>query len=90
MAEALEATLAKLGLETFGKSGEEFDPTVHEALMHSYSAEVVVPTCVEVIMPGYRIGERMLRPARVAVAEPAPQEQGQETAEPESVPAGEQ
>lgn len=72
VAEALEATLTKLGLEPFGKPGEEFDPTVHEALMHSYSAEVAVPTAVQVIAPGYRLAGRILRPARVAVAEPAP------------------
>ncbi len=72
VAEALEATLTKLGLEAFGKPGEEFDPTVHEALMHSYSSEVAVPTAVQVITPGYRLAGRILRPARVAVAEPAP------------------
>src|SRR5262249_42471430 len=43
---------------------------VHEALMHSYSPEVTEPTCVRVLQPGYKIGDRILRPARVAVAEP--------------------
>jgi molecular chaperone GrpE len=68
--EALEATTTKLGLERFGEPGDAFDPTVHEALMHEYSDEVTVPTCTKVLMPGYRFGNRVLRPARVAVAEP--------------------
>ncbi len=68
--EALEAKVAKLGLEQYGEKGEPFDPTVHEALLHSFSAEVTEPTCVEILQPGYRVGGRILRPARVAVAEP--------------------
>jgi molecular chaperone GrpE len=70
VAESLEAAVTKLGLDSFGESGEPFDPKVHEALMHSYSADVTEPTCVQVLQPGYRVGERILRPARVAVAEP--------------------
>jgi molecular chaperone GrpE len=70
VAESLEAAVAKLGLESFGDSGEPFDPKVHEALMHSYSSDVTEPTCVQILQPGYRVGERILRPARVAVAEP--------------------
>ncbi|HEY3905586.1 MAG TPA: nucleotide exchange factor GrpE [Streptosporangiaceae bacterium] len=70
IAEALEATVSKLGLTTFGEAGEPFDPNVHEALMHSYSPDVTEPTCVQILQPGYKVGERILRPARVAVAEP--------------------
>jgi molecular chaperone GrpE len=70
VAEALEAAVGKLGLVRFGEKGEPFDPTVHEALMHSYSADVTEATCVDVLQPGYRIGERVMRAARVAVAEP--------------------
>ncbi|MQY04926.1 nucleotide exchange factor GrpE [Actinomadura macrotermitis] len=70
VAEALEATTGKLGLERFGEPGEAFDPNVHEALMHSYSPDVTETSVVNVLQPGYRIGERILRPARVAVAEP--------------------
>ncbi len=70
VADALESAVGKLGLATFGKQGEAFDPNVHEALMHSYSADVTEPTCVQVLQPGYKVGERILRPARVAVSEP--------------------
>ncbi|RFU39734.1 nucleotide exchange factor GrpE [Actinomadura logoneensis] len=70
VADALEGVTGKLGLERFGEKGEPFDPTVHEALMHAYSAEVTETSVADVLQPGYRIGERVLRPARVAVAEP--------------------
>ena len=70
VADGLETTLSKLGLVRFGDAGEPFDPTVHEALTHGYSAEVSEPVCAEVFQPGYRVGERVLRPARVAVLEP--------------------
>ena len=70
VAESLEATVAKLGLDSFGEQGEPFDPKVHEALMHSHSPDVSEATCVQILQPGYRVGDRVLRPARVAVAEP--------------------
>jgi molecular chaperone GrpE len=70
VAESLESAVTKLGLVGYGEKGEPFDPMVHEALMHSYSDEVTEATCVQVLQPGYKIGDRILRPARVAVAEP--------------------
>lgn len=70
--ESLETVAAKMGLQQFGKEGEPFDPLVHEALMHSYSPDVTETTCVQILQPGYRIGERTIRPARCAVAEPQP------------------
>lgn len=81
VAESLETTVAKLGLQQFGKEGEPFDPTIHEALMHSYAPDVTETTCVAVLQPGYRIGERTIRPARVAVAEPQPGTQAAKPAE---------
>ncbi|GAA1269620.1 protein GrpE [Planotetraspora silvatica] len=75
VSESLEAAVGKLGLSTYGAKGDAFDPTVHEALLHSYSPDVTEPTCIEILQPGYRIGERILRPARVAVAEPAEDEE---------------
>ena len=71
VAESLERTVAGLGLESFGTVGERFDPRIHEALMHSYSDEVEEPVCQLVLQVGYRHGDRVLRPARVAVAEPS-------------------
>lgn len=70
VAEALEATLTKLGLVRYGEPGDPFDPRIHEALMHAYSDEVTVASASAVLQPGYRHGDRVLRPARVAVAEP--------------------
>jgi molecular chaperone GrpE len=68
--ESLEGIAVKLGLTSFGEAGEPFDPTMHDALTHSYSAEVTEPTAVQIFQPGYKVGERIIRPARVAVAEP--------------------
>ncbi|TDC87177.1 nucleotide exchange factor GrpE [Actinomadura sp. 7K507] len=76
VAESLEAVTGKLGLVRYGEKGEPFDPTVHEALMHSLSPEVTETSVVDVLQPGYRIGERILRAARVAVADPDPDAAG--------------
>ena len=70
VAEALDAAVTKLGLTRFGQPGDPFDPTQHEALMHSYSDEVTEPTAVQILQPGYSYAGRVVRPARVAVAEP--------------------
>jgi molecular chaperone GrpE len=81
--ESLEGIAFKLGLTQFGESGDPFDPTLHEALMHSYSADVTEPTAVQILQPGYKVGERIIRPARVAVAEPggdAPEHSGGDAA----------
>ncbi len=73
IADKLETILSRFGLERFGEPGETFDPTVHEALMHT-DAELAEgttdTTVVQVLQPGYRAGERVIRPARVAVADP--------------------
>ena len=71
VADSLQAVVGKLGLVSYGERGEAFDPKIHEALMHSYSQDVAEDTCVDILQPGYKVGERILRPARVAVAEPA-------------------
>jgi molecular chaperone GrpE len=70
VAESLESATVKLGLASYGEDGDPFDPTLHEALMHSYSPDVADTTCVRILQPGYKVGDRILRPARVAVAEP--------------------
>jgi molecular chaperone GrpE len=69
----LEAVLAKLGIEAFGDYGDEFDPMHHEALMHiaaEVPADATSTTVVKVLQRGYRLGDRVVRPARVAVADP--------------------
>ncbi len=71
VADSLQSALGRLGLVTYGEKGDAFDPKIHEALTHSYSSDVAEDTCVEILQPGYKVGERILRPARVAVAEPA-------------------
>ena len=63
--------LNKLGIEQYGEVGEVFDPNVHEALMQQPSEEVEEPTVFLVMQPGYRMGERVLKAARVGVHVPA-------------------
>ncbi|MGW4462232.1 nucleotide exchange factor GrpE [Micromonospora sp. NPDC004704] len=70
VAEQLNTALTRFGLTPFGEKGDPFDPTRHEAVAHQTSAEVTEPTCVEVMRRGYQLGERLLRPALVAVADP--------------------
>jgi molecular chaperone GrpE len=73
IADKLESTLAKYGVERFGEPGAAFDPAVHDALMHvdeELAAGTEVTTVVGVLQPGYRIGDRVVRPARVSVADP--------------------
>jgi len=70
IADKLEGALGRLGWSTYGAAGDEFDPQLHEALMSQPSAEVEEPTVQQVAQPGHRMGERVLRPARVIVAQP--------------------
>jgi molecular chaperone GrpE len=71
VADSLQSAVGKLGLVAYGEKGDAFDPKIHEALTHTYSPDVTEDTCVEIFQPGYKVGEKILRPARVAVAEPA-------------------
>ncbi|MGP7998232.1 MAG: nucleotide exchange factor GrpE [Streptosporangiaceae bacterium] len=86
--ESLETTAAKLGLESFGDAGEPFDPRIHEALTHTYSPDVTEPTAVQILQPGYKVGDRIVRPARVAVAEPSDGPAQGSPDEPRGTPAG--
>ena len=70
--DALEKVTGKYGLVAFGEVGEEFDPNVHEALMHMPLEGDHTTTVVSaVIQKGIRLGDRIVRPARVGVADPA-------------------
>jgi molecular chaperone GrpE len=67
----LDETLASQGLKRFGAVGEEFDPNLHEALMHEEADDVESATISLVIQPGYSLNDRVLRPARVGTRGPA-------------------
>ena len=71
VADQLNSITSRIGLEKYGTEGEAFDPQIHEALMHEESAEVSVPTASKILQSGYKYKERILRPARVAVTDPA-------------------
>ncbi len=73
IAEKLEAVLGKYGVARYGEPGETFDPAVHEAVMNvqaELAEGTTEPTVVQVLQPGYRLGDRVLRAALVAVAQP--------------------
>ncbi len=70
IAEKLEESLRRFGWSTFGAQGDVFDPALHEALMSQPSADVAEPTVQHVAQPGHRLGDRVVRAARVIVAQP--------------------
>lgn len=71
IATKLENVLAtNHGLERFGAVGEPFDPTMHEALMNT-PGDVETEEIGTLIQPGYKIGDKIVRPARVGVISPA-------------------
>jgi molecular chaperone GrpE len=71
VAEVLETELTALGLEAFGAAGDPFDPTLHEAVSCARSDDLEQATCTAILRPGYRVGDRLLRPAQAEVAGPA-------------------
>lgn len=69
--DALEKVASKYGLVAYGQIGDVFDPTIHEALMQVPMAGDHEQQVVSSVMqPGIKLGERVIRPARVGVAEP--------------------
>ena len=73
VADSLERIVAAMGLTKFGAKGDEFDPNVHEALMHGHSPDVTTTTVDVVAHAGYRIGDRVVRAAKVTVLDPEPE-----------------
>ncbi len=57
----------KFGLKSFGAKGDKFDPEIHNALVQTPSADVTETVIADVVEPGFMLGERLLRPAMVAV-----------------------
>ncbi|MCI1748902.1 MAG: nucleotide exchange factor GrpE [Acidipropionibacterium sp.] len=72
VADALAKVAADHDLTTFGQVGEEFDPHVHEALMQVPLPGATVTSVSQVMQLGYKLGDQVLRPARVAVSDPDP------------------
>ncbi|HXQ01145.1 MAG TPA: nucleotide exchange factor GrpE [Solirubrobacteraceae bacterium] len=64
----LGAALARLGIEAFVPLGEQFDPNLHEAVAQQPVEGAASGTVAEVFQSGYRMGESIVRPARVLVA----------------------
>jgi molecular chaperone GrpE len=72
VAQKLRAGFDRYGVVKVGETGEPFDPKLHEAIVQVHDADVTSPTIADVIEPGYALGERLLRPAKVAVSVPEP------------------
>ena len=70
IAQKLKAAGEKFGLKAFGEKGEPFDPEKHEALVQNPSEDATEPVIADVIELGYIVGDRLLRPAKVAVSVP--------------------
>ncbi|WEV64847.1 nucleotide exchange factor GrpE [Bifidobacterium sp. ESL0732] len=70
VANKIDKAFEKFGVEKFGKKGEAFDPTKHEAILHKPDADATEETVDTVVEAGYRIGDRVIRAARVVVASP--------------------
>jgi molecular chaperone GrpE len=70
VADQILATTSKLGLEKYGTAPSQFNPNVHDALMHETSSDVTETTVTKILQPGYKYKERVLRPARVVVTDP--------------------
>ena len=71
IAQKLRGAFEKYGLRQIGEKGEAFDPAFHEAVVQLPSPDVTVNTIADVIEPGYVLGDRLVRPAKVAVSVPA-------------------
>jgi molecular chaperone GrpE len=70
VADQLETITTKLGLTKFSDVDVPFDPNIHEALMHSISPDVTETSVTQVLQPGFKFKDRVIRPARVAVTDP--------------------
>ena len=66
--DGLMASLEKLGVEQCGEAGESFDPNYHNAVMHIEDEELGENVIVDVFQKGYKIGDRVIRPAMVKTA----------------------
>ena len=71
VAQKLKAAGEKFGVTAFGEKGDAFDPEIHDALVQNPNPEVKTAEVADVIEPGYKIQDRLLRPAKVAVFLPA-------------------
>ncbi|CAN5477640.1 nucleotide exchange factor GrpE [soil metagenome] len=70
VAQKLRAGFERYGLRRVGEVGEAFDPQVHEAIVQLPTPGVTNNTVADVIEPGYALGERLIRAAKVAVSVP--------------------
>jgi molecular chaperone GrpE len=85
---AMLAALERHGVKKLYPEGEKFDPNFHQAMFEVPNAEVPANTVVQVVQPGYSIGDRVLRPAMVGVAKGGPKPAPTVEAAPTAADAG--
>lgn len=71
VATKIDKAFEKFGVEKFGEKGEDFDPTKHDAVLHRPDPDATKETVDAVVEAGYRIGDRVIRAARVVVSSPS-------------------
>ncbi|MBO9579189.1 MAG: nucleotide exchange factor GrpE, partial [Microbacteriaceae bacterium] len=71
VAAKLHGAFGRFGLAAFGEKGDPFDPAQHEAIFQQPTPGAESETVLDVVEQGYRFGDRVIRPAKVAVAVPA-------------------
>ena len=70
VAQKIQHTFERYGVAKLGVVGEAFDPNSHEALMRMPSPDATADTIADVLEVGYTLGDRLIRPAKVAVSSP--------------------
>ena len=88
VADRVLGLLDGLGVTAFGRPGDPFDPSLHEAVLHDTSPEVTEPTATTVLRPGFRRGDRVLRTAMVGVTDPESPTAAPDVAAPDVVTTG--
>ena len=84
------STLERHGVKKLAPEGERFDPNFHQAMFEVPNPDIAAGTVVQVVQPGYSIGERVLRPAMVGVSKGGPKPAAGETPATEPGPVNEQ
>ncbi|MBA3446804.1 MAG: nucleotide exchange factor GrpE [Pseudaminobacter sp.] len=79
---AMLSALERHGVRKLEPEGEKFDPNFHQAMFEVQNPEIVANTVIQVVQPGYSIGERVLRPAMVGIAKGGPRQAANDAAEP--------
>ena len=79
---AMLSAMERHGVKKLAPEGEKFDPNFHQAMFEIPNPDVPTGTVLQVVQPGYSIGERVLRPAMVGVSKGGPKQAAEAPVEP--------